>query len=144
LLGLCFTAIEDGDRSSTYSALDMFWARLAMHIRAEHLHLFPAVLSDAEDAEVEQTIRSLHDDHDFFMRELVTSIKLMRSADSADKKVLATVREHLESVQQRLITHNRIEEQQIYRIADRLSGTLIVSIEKEITNLPPRFAAGSK
>ena len=26
-----------------FALIDLFWARLAVHIRAEHLHLFPAI-----------------------------------------------------------------------------------------------------
>ena len=37
-------ALEAQDASRSHAALDLFWARLAVHIRAEHLHLFPAVL----------------------------------------------------------------------------------------------------
>ena len=38
-------ALEDGDKSKAFAALDLLWARLAVHIRAEHLCLFPTILS---------------------------------------------------------------------------------------------------
>lgn len=36
-----------------YQKLDLFWARLAVHIRAEHLHMFPALLR-ANNPELDQ------------------------------------------------------------------------------------------
>jgi len=44
-----FAALNAGDVEKSYERLDMFWARLAMHIRAEHLHLFPAILRTVEE-----------------------------------------------------------------------------------------------
>ena len=43
-------AFDGGDVREVYPKLDYLWARLAVHIRAEHLHLFPALLSAAEGA----------------------------------------------------------------------------------------------
>ncbi|HEX6045334.1 MAG TPA: hemerythrin domain-containing protein, partial [Pyrinomonadaceae bacterium] len=40
-------ALHETDAGVPRGALDLFWARLAVHIRAEHLRLFPAVLSAA-------------------------------------------------------------------------------------------------
>ena len=63
------------DLVSTYRRLDLFWARLAVHIRGEHLVLFPAVLASVSDHENqrEYLVRifgDLRNDHDFFMKEL--------------------------------------------------------------------------
>jgi hypothetical protein len=41
-------ALARRDVIAGHAKLDLFWARLAVHIRAEHLHLFPAVLSHLE------------------------------------------------------------------------------------------------
>ena len=69
-----------GNGLEAFQALDLFWARLAMHIRAEHLHLFPAVLNTSHpDSEVPQTLEALRRDHDFFMHELADAIKAMRA-----------------------------------------------------------------
>src|SRR5262245_25232490 len=38
------TALESNDVENSHTKLDLFWARLAVHIRAEHLHLFPTVI----------------------------------------------------------------------------------------------------
>ena len=43
-------ALAGGDTIRAFEVLDLAWARLAVHIRAEHLYLFPAVLNAlAED-----------------------------------------------------------------------------------------------
>jgi hypothetical protein len=36
--------LNNGDVNACYASLDLFWAKLAVHIRAEHLHLFPGAL----------------------------------------------------------------------------------------------------
>ena len=56
--------------------------RPAVHIRAEHLRLFPAVLSATRDdaglyAEVESAVAALRRDHDFFMRELAAAVNAL-------------------------------------------------------------------
>ncbi len=45
-----FSSTIPGKWNSTeiFEKLDIFWARLAMHIRAEHLHLFPVTLKALE------------------------------------------------------------------------------------------------
>ena len=89
LLDELFAAFEAGVVRHIYQRLDLFWARLAMHIRAEHLHLFPAVLEAcltgkqisrrATAPEVARDkISALQKDHNFFMRELVSAIKQTR------------------------------------------------------------------
>ena len=52
------------------------WARLAVHIRTEHLHLFPAIARRVNAAE--RAIDRLRADHDFFMRELAQAIAILR------------------------------------------------------------------
>jgi hypothetical protein len=37
-------ALEDGDKLQVFARLDLLWARLAVHKRAEHLCLFPSIL----------------------------------------------------------------------------------------------------
>ena len=39
------SALGEGDRVRAFELLDLAWARLAVHIRAKHLHLFPAVFN---------------------------------------------------------------------------------------------------
>jgi hypothetical protein len=44
VLSQLHTALNSGDVAGSHSQLDLFRARLAVHIRAEHLYLFPAVM----------------------------------------------------------------------------------------------------
>ena len=74
--------------------LDLFWARLAVHIRAENLHLFPALANAAPSLftgkgslpsfeETHSLLLRLRADHDFFMTELALMIKVMREMGDA-------------------------------------------------------------
>ena len=153
LLGEVFSAIDDADFEKTFSTLDLFWARLAMHIRAEHLHLFPAILNSGEEPEgyaahamttdLQEIVRGLHEDHDFFMREIAGAIKSMRAAEPGDIRILSDIRDTLTNLRQRLGEHNQIEEERIYNLEQplaRTSNSLVVAIQKELNNLPPRFS----
>ncbi|MFL6335863.1 MAG: hypothetical protein ACJ754_21345 [Pyrinomonadaceae bacterium] len=83
-------AFDGGDAREVFSKLDYLWARLAIHIRAEHLHLFPALLSaaSAEDVgfksgvptarEVLESVVVLREDHDLFMRGLAEAVNRVR------------------------------------------------------------------
>src|ERR687883_1445422 len=93
-------------------------ARLAVHIRAEHLCLFPAVLDAARRsqtnaggatrlAEAEAVISRLKRDHDFFMREMAGAVKTMRELRSAQdsaaaEELLRGVRQTISAVKARL------------------------------------------
>src|ERR1044072_7980506 len=70
------TALDNKDVQASYARLDLLWARLAVHIRAEHLHLFPAIAPRVNGAQ--RAIDRLRADHDFFMRELAQSIAILR------------------------------------------------------------------
>lgn len=82
-------AFDGGDAREVYPKLDYMWARLAVHIRAEHLHLFPALLSAAERVgrasgqptaeEVRESVGRLRDDHDLFMRGLAAAVNEVRA-----------------------------------------------------------------
>src|SRR3954470_10387313 len=74
-------ALAEFDGEQSFALLDLFWARLAVHIRAEHLCLFPALLDAARERssaetggarfdEAQKVITQLRHDHDFFMTEL--------------------------------------------------------------------------
>ena len=160
LLSQLIATIESNDVTRIYETLDLFWARLAVHIRAEHLHLFEAVLravnrnasTSRNDAptrtEAQRTIEELHDDHDFFMRELSQTVAVVRGilanpkADAA--KELRYVLERIDAVQERLIKHNEKEEKGIYDWVNSLLSEaertdLAVLVNKELKNMPPRF-----
>ena len=154
------SALRDSDIETAHAKLDLFWARLAVHIRAEHLHLFPTVLSSLENAavnhasapsldEAHTVTAELRRDHDFFMHELAGAIEIIRK--------LLTVLEHpiLEEglnsvenivfeVEQRLVKHNDLEETQIYWWATTLLNSeeqakLANQITTELLKHPPRF-----
>jgi hypothetical protein len=161
LLERTFRAIESADCREVYLALDYFWARLAMHIRAEHLRLFPAVREIAESKaeadggvnfdDIPQLLEQLRHDHDFFMTELARAIKALRLVFSFGNEAdtLSIVGELTHQVSQRLIAHNEVEEKRIYTLisaeflAPEAIGELKLSIDKELSNLPQRFRQAS-
>lgn len=142
------TALENKDVQTSHSRLDLLWARLAVHIRAEHLHLFPAVIDRLSEAQA--IVEILRADHDFFMHELARAIGVLRelphttvTADSETK--LAAVAGAVREVEARLATHNEIEENQIYRWASTILSEseqleLLARINAELENRPARFS----
>ncbi len=140
------TALDNKDVQTSYSKLDLLWARLAVHIRAEHLHLFPAVIATL-GSEAQPIVESLRVDHDFFMRELARAIGILRQTITvSDERKLAAVSETVREVEKRLATHNEIEESQIYRWSSIMLGQqeqsdLLARIRVELENRPPRFSA---
>jgi hypothetical protein len=156
---LC-AALERDDVARSFELLDLVWARLAVHIRAEHLRLFPAVISALAQpannehnaptgAEAQQIIARLRGDHDCFMRELAGAIQTMRALMSTPDTRFAGA--HLRGVVQtvlvlreRLVQHNELEEERVYRWAGALlsadeQAQLTMSLRRELENLPPRF-----
>ena len=153
---------ELGDARAVFERLDYLWARLAVHIRAEHLHLFPALLSAAEAAgrasveptaeEVSESVERLREDHDLFMRGLAAAVNKVRALAApdapADAGWLPRVREDVGAVAARLAEHNRLEEEQVYLWQSALLNEdarddFRVRMRREIENLPPRFADGT-
>jgi hemerythrin superfamily protein len=135
------TALDGKDIETSYSKLDLLWARLAVHIRAEHLHLFPTVSSRL--AEAQPVVENLRADHDFFMRELARAIGVLR--ERSEEIDFAAVRNTVREVEKRLTTHNEIEEDQIYRWASIIltqpeQSELLARINAELENRPPRFS----
>ena len=81
LLAAAFSALARGEVAGSLGSVDFLRARLAVHIRAEHFHLFPALLRAAKAQEqtsetsrhpalpaVQSTIARLQEDHDFHGR----------------------------------------------------------------------------
>lgn len=151
-------ALEDGDQLKVFARLDLLWARLAVHIRAEHLCLFPSILeadftisSDGPQyQEVQSAIDQLRLDHEFFMRELGTTVKAIRKQENvSNREVLKQFREIRHSVveiQTRLAKHNQLEENQVYKWVNILLGhaersALLARIKRELENAPPRFGS---
>ena len=156
-------ALENKDVEVTYSKLDLLWARLAVHIRAEHLHLFPTLINrltgsirgDAAPdlSEVQTAIGKLHADHDFFMRVLARAIGILRelppSLDSPGNEASWTsLVDMVLSVKARLENHNEIEEDQVYRWSDIILTKpeqieLAARINAELEHRPSRFSEES-
>lgn len=166
LLAAFFAALEKRDLDQSFNTLDTFWARLAMHIRAEHLHLFPALLGAVERSEqrkgngggpsaqaARNTIAQLREDHDFFMQELGATIAQLRKergcSGAGRSAVLSDVQMKTVAVNQRLQTHNALEESQVYRWAEALlepaeCTDLNARMQKELGNLPARLGPSRK
>ncbi|HJY28885.1 MAG TPA: hemerythrin domain-containing protein [Pyrinomonadaceae bacterium] len=138
ILKQLLTALDNKDVETSYARLDLLWARLAVHIRAEHLHLFPALASRLTEAQA--MIDRLRVDHDFFMRELARAIGILRK--DAELTVVADI---VREVEKRLATHNEIEENEIYRWSSTMFTEpeqleLLARINAELENRPPRFS----
>jgi hypothetical protein len=124
LLGAVRATLEGGNSVEVFETLDLFWARLAMHIRAENLHLFPSVLNKRQrengegqleylpSREVQKAIERLKADHNFFMQQLSRAIRILRETPIASDSVVEcdAVREILGGVSERLMAHNELEE----------------------------------
>ena len=156
------SALGAGDTRRAFALLDLAWARLAVHIRAEHLCLFPSILDALallpkdQNAgvvtleEAQAVIGRLRDDHNFFMNEFSSAIKTMREllaapGDESEARRLRGVRQKVATISSRLEKHNELEEAQVYRWPDQLldkaqQARLSRQLRREIKNLPPRFA----
>ena len=143
-------ALNDKDVEASHAKLDLLWARLAVHIRAEHLHLFPAVASRLTEAG--PVIETLRTDHDFFMHELAQAIGILRELPKdlnpeSDSRLTA-ISETVRKVENRLISHNELEENQVYRWANTIltepeQAELATRITEELDNRPSRFSAAA-
>ncbi|HKO97354.1 MAG TPA: hypothetical protein VJU86_10200 [Pyrinomonadaceae bacterium] len=158
LLSELDTKVAEPNFARGFELLDLFWARLAVHIRAENLHLFPALTNARASLftgtgglptrdEVHDVLLRLRSDHDFFMKELARTIKTMREiADNqrAPAKEIEVVRQRMIIIKKRLETHNRLEEEQVYTWPSLLFDEPMVArlcehLRHELENLPPRF-----
>ena len=153
-------ALERRDVLRAFDLLDRFWARLAVHIRAENVCLFPAILNApaqlfiAENGlpelnEVRAVIARLRNDHNFFMDDLARTLKIMRGLLSVEHhddqgQQIESVVLRISAVACRLKEHNKLEEERVYswpkivltagelaRLSDALSF--------ELRNLPTRL-----
>ena len=144
VLAPLLTALDNKNLETSYSRLDLLWARLAVHIRAEHLHLFPAVTSRLSEAQV--LVETLRADHDFFMRGLAQAIGLLRELRTTnDQAKWEVVGDTVREIEKRLATHNEIEEDQIYRWSSTIltepeQSELLARINAELENRPARFS----
>lgn len=150
-------ALTTGDARAALESLDLLWARLAVHIRAEH-HVLFEVLSDAVRAsggdpgpeEVESTLLRLREEHDIFMTELADAVNALKRAGAEGNEtvggdVLQTVQSHLDTVRERMPDHNALEEERVYRWLGELlpldqQDNARERMATELRNLPPRFS----
>ena len=143
------TALQRRELETAHAKLDLFWARLAVHIRAEHLHLFPAVLSAPVLREAETAVAQLRQDHEFFMHELARAIEIMRklltvSEQSIREEGMNDVENRILQIEQRLTRHNDDEENRVYHWATTVLSfeeqvKLAKQISMELQNRPSRF-----
>lgn len=159
LLGKVVAALDAKDVAQSHASLDLFWARLAVHIRAEHLFLFPAILdapsksreNAVSESEALKAVEELRQDHHFFMRELSLAVATTRGLlTTADKRVveeqLKDTRAKIGVVEARLSKHNKAEEEGVYRwtgslLSEAEQSVLAAGMQRELENIPPRFAA---
>jgi len=152
LTGDLLAALREGDRLKAFARLDLLWARLAVHIRAEHLCLFPSILeadftisSDGPQyQEVQSAINQLRLDHEFFMRELAATVKTMRQENASEQ--FREVHRSVVVIKSRLTKHNQLEENQVYQWVNVLLGEaerleLADRVKRELENIPPRFSS---
>jgi hemerythrin-like domain-containing protein len=147
VLAQLVTALQNKDVTASYVKLDLLWARLAVHIRAEHLHLFPAVTSRMSAAQT--MVEKLREDHDFFMRELARAVGILRELprplSSEDESRLSSVLDVVLAVEKRLADHNDIEEKQVYHwaatvLTEMEQIDLAARVNAELENRPSRFS----
>jgi hypothetical protein len=157
-------ALDESDQARSFEQLDLLWARLAVHIRAEHLHLFPSILgaldqplnfppADAPSSDhVREVLERLREDHDFFMVELAKAVNAARvwflPGNEPTLDHFLEIKHRVLSVSSRLQDHNQMEEEQVYLWPEILMAPtecagMSVRMKREINNLPPRFSASS-
>ena len=157
-------ALNGDDVAAIHSHLDLFWARLAVHIRAEHLHLFPTVINALREKTTEQSlapkpheaqlvVEHLREDHEFFMHQLgemiLTVRELLQPVNRSTRGYrLKTLRRMILEIEERLGVHNDTEENQIYRwttnvLSEEEQTDLSTRINRELANRPPRFDLSS-
>jgi len=151
LTGGLLAALEEGDKLKVFARLDLLWARLAVHIRAEHLCLFPSILEadftirseGPQYQEGQSAIDQLRLDHEFFMRELGATVNIMRQENAPDQ--LREVRRSVVVIHSRLTKHNELEENHIYKWVNVLFDeperlALAARVKRELENIPPWFS----
>jgi hypothetical protein len=157
-------ALDESNKARSFEQLDLLWARLAVHIRAEHLHLFPSILgaldqpldvppADMPSSEhVREVLERLREDHDFFMVELSKAVNAARvwflPGNEPTLDQFLEIKHCVLSVSHRLQEHNQMEEDHVYLWPEILippaeCAGMSVRMKREIDNLPPRFSASN-
>lgn len=150
--------LEQLDVAEAFKLLDLFWARLAIHIRAENLHLFPALANTPASLfsgkgdlptseEAHDLLLRLRSDHDYFMKELAAIIKAMREitlGKNCDDLEIQEIRRRMNAIRERLEVHNVLEEERAYTWPVVLFDEVTLMrlgqhLKQELENVPPRF-----
>lgn len=147
-----------------FETLDLFWASLAVHIRAENICLFPAILNAPRERfgpanglleydDAKATIEQLRNDHNYFMSQLGQAMKelrglMIRPEDYPLEVTVTDLRKRIGSVGDLLRRHNTIEEEKVYLwppqlLDDDSFERLQQGLRTEIENVPARFAWAS-
>ena len=153
-------ALAEPTQTRGFELLDRFWARLAVHIRAENLCLFPALLravtAGSSDGtrptldEVNSAVETLRNDHNFFMEQLSKAVNILRETQSNPKDAESTiVRNIVAAVCERLREHDLLEEEYVYRWTDIVLSVneleaLSAALRYQLENMPPRFASSNR
>lgn len=159
LLNQLIIQLGKPDLPWAFETLDLFWGSLAVHIRAENVCLFPAILNAESNRfgeggipgfnEAKGVIEQLRNDHSFFMTELGQSMKALRSMiihpEYSAGMTVAELRERMIGVGERLQQHNAVEEEQVYTWPEALFDRetldrLNTGVRSEVENMPARFA----
>jgi hypothetical protein len=138
------TALLSSNIEVAHAMLDLSWARLAVHIRAEHLQLFPIMPEEAQGI-----VAELRKDHNFFMDQLALAVEIMRELVTLPDQLIVpegldNVKKIVLEVEQRLVKHNQLEESTDYRsvsisLNPQEQAELASRITTELRNHPPRF-----
>lgn len=160
LLSAVFDALDVSNPVEVLRRLDLFWARLAVHIRAENLRLFPAIADGMEKyfsaneftadekSKVDKALVELRGDHDFLMRQLANGVNVMRETTSGYSRnaniQMTEMEDMLTEIRERLKAHNKLEEDIVYRLPAELldqakQSALEHGVNQELENLPPRL-----
>jgi hypothetical protein len=142
-----------------FESLDLFWASLAIHIRAENICLFPAILNAPRDRfgkrgvpsyeEARAIIEQLKNDHNFLMTQLGDSMKGLRAMilhpEYSVGISISELRDRIATVGDRLYKHKAVEEEKVYLwpavlLNEDSLEQLNAGVATEIQNMPSRFA----
>lgn len=164
MLNQLIARLGKADLGWGFETLDLFWGSLAIHIKAENICLFPAILNAPRERfgaannlpeydEARVTIEKLRTDHNFFMNQLGQAMKelrgiIIRPEDYPAETTIPELRKRVASVAEVLHQHNEIEERKVYLWPALLLDKedlerLEVGVRTEIENLPSRFAYAS-
>lgn len=162
LINELLAAPDSMEPAQLFARLDLLWARLAVHIRAEHLCLFPSILDALgkisnlsstyapSAVQAREALERLRADHDFFMVELAKAVNAARELVKGENEPSADqtleIKQRVLAVSERLHEHNRLEEEQVYLWPEILLSAeeraeLSVRMKHEIENLPPRLSS---